>query len=85
MLIFSAFAFFAVFSTASAGQLSFMGGGYKVEWKHLPATQEIQFNITLNITAGWYGLGISKENSGMKELDVYVGESASKEIVVSLL
>ena len=62
----------AIITFASAGQQSFDGGNYVVEWTHLPATQEIQFTLTVNAT-GWVGLGISKENEDMKKLDVVVG------------
>ena len=53
-------------------ELSLDGGNYVVEWKHLSATQEIEFIITVT-TTGWVGLGISKENTGMKKMDVYIG------------
>ncbi|KXJ17220.1 uncharacterized protein LOC110234275 [Exaiptasia diaphana] len=77
----AAIVLFASISTVFAdGKMALSGDKYVVEWKHLPATQEIQFNVTVKITSGWVGLGISKENSGMKNLDVYVGTVQDKSI-----
>ncbi|KAK3743943.1 hypothetical protein QZH41_020285 [Actinostola sp. cb2023] len=69
---FSELIFLTFVACTSAGRLSLNAGNYIVEWTHLPVTQEIEFNITAK-TTGWVGLGISKENTGMKKLDAFIG------------
>ena len=55
----------------SRQQLDLSNGNFKVSWKYDPDTKEIIFKIIAKGT-GWLGLGISKLNKGMKEMDIAV-------------
>lgn len=70
--------FLAILSNVESGRLSFGNGNYVVQWTYLPATKEIEFDITAK-AYGWVGLGISKENVGMRKLDLAIGGTKNGE------
>jgi len=63
----------AVTVVSCQNSLTLLNGDYKVEWKHLTATKEIQFTVTAK-TTGYVGLGISNFNSEMKNVDIMLGK-----------
>ncbi|KAK3754510.1 hypothetical protein QZH41_019350, partial [Actinostola sp. cb2023] len=70
---FSELIFLTFVACTFAERLSLNGGNYIVEWTYsVLVRQEIEFNITAK-TTGWVGLGITKENTGMKKMDVFIG------------
>ena len=64
--------FMSIIAFTSAGKESFDGENFIVEWKVMPASKEIEFNITAK-TIGWVGLGITEIGTSMQKLDVIVG------------
>lgn len=86
MLLLAAFTFIAVFSTTfGENKFLFDEGTGSIEWKYLPTTKDLQFTVTMATATGWLGMGISANNSGMSQLDVYVGFIGNLSVSVSLI
>ncbi|XP_031564418.1 uncharacterized protein LOC116299842 [Actinia tenebrosa] len=70
-LVFRIFVLF--FATADAlNHLTLGNGIFNVTWNYLSASQEIEFEVRAK-TTGYVSLGLTKTNSGMQNLDLFVG------------
>jgi hypothetical protein len=61
-----------VTSATAVNRLQFDGGNFKLSWNYLSASQEIEFEVRVKST-GYVALGLTKTNSGMQDLDLFVG------------
>ncbi|XP_031564421.1 uncharacterized protein LOC116299844 isoform X2 [Actinia tenebrosa] len=59
-------------SGRTANKLQFDNGKFKVRWNYLPESQEIEFKLRVK-TTGYVALGLTRTNSGMEDLDLFVG------------
>ena len=51
---------------------SFAGGKFNVSWKYDQPRDTVMFRVEVQ-TAGWIGMGFTKTNQGMNDLDLVVG------------
>lgn len=59
-------------SSSAVNKLEFDNGNFKISWNYLPKSQEIEFKLKVK-TTGYVALGLTKINSGMEDLDLFIG------------
>ena len=62
---------FVAFS-AAINELQFENGNVNISWNYVPASPEIDFNISVK-TTGYVAMGLTKTNSGMQNLALFAG------------